>query len=93
VEIHVLRLGDVVLATNPFELFLDYGLRIKARSAAAQTIIVQLAAGSGWYLPTERAIRGGGYGAMPAVSKVGPEGGKELVEETLQMIRSLLPAW
>lgn len=92
VEIHVLRLGDVVLATNPFELFLDYGLRIKARSPAAQTIIVQLAAGSGWYLPTERAIRGGGYGAMPAVSKVGPEGGKELVEETLQMIRSLLPA-
>ena len=91
VEIHVLRIGDAVVATNPFELFLDYGLRIKARSPAPQTLIVQLAAGVGFYLPTERAVRGGGYGAMPAVSMVGPEGGKELVEETLQMIRSVLP--
>jgi len=92
VEIHVLRIGDVALATNPFELFVDYGLRIKARSAAAQTIIVQIAAGAGWYLPTERAVRGGGYGAMPAVCKVGPEGGAELVEETLKMIGDLFPA-
>jgi hypothetical protein len=91
VEIHVLRVGDIVFATNPFELFLDYGLRIKARSPASQTVIVQLAAGSGWYLPTERAVQGGGYGAVAAVSKVGPEGGNELVEETLQMIRSLFP--
>jgi hypothetical protein len=91
VEIHVLRIGDVVVATNPFELFSDYGLRIKARSPASQTVIAQLAAGSGSYLPTERAIRGGGYGAMPAVSTVGPEGGKELVAETLEMIRSLFP--
>jgi len=88
-EIHVLRVGDVVLATSPFELFLDYGLRIKARSPAAQTVLVQLAAGCGFYLPTARAVQGGGYGAMPAVSMVGPAGGQELVEETLQMIRDL----
>ena len=90
-EVHVLRVSDVVLATNPFELFLDYGLRIKARSPASQTAIIQLAAGRGSYLPSERAVRGGGYGAMPAVSTVGPEGGKELVEATLEMIRDLLP--
>jgi len=90
-EIHVLRVGDVVLATSPFELFLDYGLRIKARSPAAQTVIVQLAAGCGFYLPTARAVQGGGYGAIPAVSMVGPPGGSELVEETLQMIRGLFP--
>ena len=29
VEVHVLRLGDVAMATNPFELFLDYGIQIK----------------------------------------------------------------
>jgi hypothetical protein len=89
VEIHVLRIGDAALATNPFELFLDYGLRIKAQSPAAQTIVVQLAAGGGDYLPTERAVQGGGYGAAPAVANVGPQGGKELVEATLQMIREL----
>ncbi len=88
VELHLLRLGDLALATNPFELFIDYGLQIKARSPAAQTMLVQIA-GKGWYLPTERAVRGGGYGAMPAVSKVGPEGGQELVEATLETLTDL----
>jgi len=91
-EVHVLRIGDAVIATNPFELFTDYGLRIKARSPAAQTIVSQITAGTGWYLPTERAVAGGGYGAMPAVCKVGPEGGRQLVEVTLEMIEELLKA-
>jgi len=92
VEVHVVRIGDAALATNPFELFLDYGLRIKARSAAAQTLVVQLAAGRAGYLPTERAVSAGGYGATPASSAVGPEGGQQLVEHTLDMIRSLFPS-
>ena len=92
VELHVLRIGDAVIATNPFELFLDYGLQIKARSPAAQTLVVQLAAGTGFYLPTERAVRGGHYGAHPVVAPVGPEGGHELVEATLDMIGKLFPA-
>jgi len=91
-EVHVLRIGDAVIATNPFELFTDYGLRIKARSPAAQTIVSQITAGTGWYLPTERAVAGGGYGAMPAVCKVGPEGGRQLVEVTLEIIEELLKA-
>ena len=83
------REGDAVLVTNPFELFLDYGLRIKARSDAAQTMVVQLA-GRGFYLPTARAIAAGGYGAMPAVSVAGPEAGARLVEETLMMIDEVM---
>jgi len=43
-EIHALRLDDLAIATNPFELYTDYGLRIKARSPAAQTSVVQLRA-------------------------------------------------
>ena len=37
VEVHIIRIGDVVIATNPFELYLDYGMRIKGRSPAVQT--------------------------------------------------------
>ena len=60
VELHVLRLGDMAIATNPFELFLDYGLQIKARSPAAQTMLIQLV-GHGMYLPTARSMQGGAY--------------------------------
>ena len=38
-ELHVLRLGDVAIATNPFELYVDYGVQIQARSAAEQTFL------------------------------------------------------
>ncbi|MEX2568187.1 MAG: hypothetical protein WD431_19720 [Cyclobacteriaceae bacterium] len=85
VEVHVVRISDMVMATNPFELYLDYGMRIKAQSPATQTFIVQLA-GSGSYLPTKRSIAGGAYGAVPASTLVGPEGGEELVSYTLQLI-------
>src|SRR5690606_11897321 len=82
IEVHVVRLGDVVFATNPFELYLDYGMQMKARSPAIQTFVVQLT-GSGSYLPTARSIAGGAYGAVPASTLIGPEGGRELVEETI----------
>ena len=88
-ELHALRIGDVAFATNPFELFMDYGLRMKARSAALQTFVVQLACGCDGYVPTTRAIAGQGYGAEAPSNKVGPEGGQVLVEETVAAINSL----
>jgi hypothetical protein len=88
-ELHVLRLGDVALATNPFELFLDFGMRIKARSPALQTFLVQLACSYEGYLPTGRAMRGGSYGAEVASNLVGPEGGQVLVNRTVELIKDL----
>ncbi len=87
-ELHVLRIGDVAICTNSFELFTDYGIRIKARSNAVQTFVVQLA-GPGTYLPTAKAIRGGHYSAVVHSSLVGPEGGNVLVDETVNIINSL----
>jgi len=89
VELHAVRLGDVAFATNPFELFLDYGARIKARSPARQTLLVQLACGTGGYLPTGRAAARGGYGATMASAVVGPRGGDRLVEESVKALRAL----
>ncbi len=89
-EVHVMRIGDIALATNPFELYVEYGLRIKARSKAEQTFIAQLSCGGdGGYLPTKAAIEAGGYGAIVASGVVGYEGGKVLVDKTIEMINNL----
>jgi hypothetical protein len=88
-EIHVLRLGDVAICTDQFELFTDYGIRIQARSNALQTFVVQLAAGAGSYLPTEKAVKGGGYSAVVQSCTVGPEGGQILVDRTVELINDM----
>ena len=90
-EVHVVRLGEIAFATNPFEMFLDYGNQIKARSRAAQTFVVQLANGCEGYLPTEKAERGGHYSAFVGSGQVGHVGGEQLVRETLTEIRALFP--
>lgn len=90
--LHVLRIGDVAFATNRFELFLDYGIRIKARSPAVQTFLVQLTANEGWdgtYLPSERAVANRGYGGGVYDNEVGPEGGRVIVEETVNTLNEL----
>jgi hypothetical protein len=88
--VHVVRLGDIVICTNPFELFTDYGIQLKSRSPAAQTFVIQLVGGGQCcYVPTERAARGGGYSAVVQSNIVGPQGGQMLVDETLKLIDSM----
>ena len=65
------------------------GARIKARSPARQTFLVQLACGTGGYLPTARAAARGGYGATMASAAVGPDGGARLVQESVKALRAL----
>lgn len=89
IEYHAIRLGDIAIVTNPFELFLDYGNRIKARSYAEQTFIVQLCCGAAGYLPTEKAEKAGHYSAYVSSGNVGHEGGDLLVRETIKEINQM----
>jgi hypothetical protein len=101
-ELHVLRVGDVAIATNPFELFLDYGVQIEARSPALQTFVIELAGTThqqcySVYLPTLRAVAAGAmtelpftnYSATAANNPVAPEGGQAMVDRTIQEINDL----
>lgn len=88
VEVHTLRLGDIAIATNPFELFIQYGIQMKARSEALQTFLIQLA-GPGTYVPTPIAAAGGGYSAIVQSNEVGPEGGQLLTNETVKAVNAL----
>ena len=101
-EMHVLRLGDVAIATNPFELYVDYGVQIQARSPADQTFLIQLASplGDAYYVPTPRAVAAGrfsekvmdNYSATVMSNIVGPEGAQVLVDRTIEAIAGLWSA-
>jgi hypothetical protein len=64
-EVHVVRLGDVALATNQFELFTDFGIAIKARCrrssssspAPARTCPANAACGAAATAPSRKATR------------------------------------
>lgn len=86
-ELHVIRLDEIAICTNPFELYLDYGIRIKARSPAILTLVTQLACDQGGYVPTRKADAGGHYSTRN--TRVAPPGGDKLVEETLARINKL----
>ncbi|MBQ4517256.1 MAG: hypothetical protein II997_01565 [Clostridia bacterium] len=88
-EIHIVRLGSVAFATNPFELFLDYGNQIKARIKCEQIFLSQLTNGSEGYLPTAKAERHGHYSAFISSGQVGHEGGELLVRQTLKNVNEM----
>lgn len=88
INVHVIRLGEIAFANNPFEYYLDFGIQIKVRSPFTQTFLIQLS-GEGSYVPSLRSVAGGGYGSVPASNAVGPEGGQKLADYTLNKLQEL----
>jgi hypothetical protein len=89
IEVHVMKLGNVAIATNPFEIFVDFGNRIRARSKANQTFLSQLTCGCYGYLPTEHAERGGHYSAFVGSGTVGHVGGEMYVRKIIAEINEM----
>jgi hypothetical protein len=56
-----------------------------------QTVLIQLASplDFGYYVPTPKALQGGGYSAIVEQSLVGPEDGQALVERTVPTINEV----
>jgi len=88
-EVHIIRMGSVVFATDPFELFLDFANQIKARQLCEQSFLVQLCCGAEGYLPTEKAEIHGHYSAFIPSGTTGHVGGDQLVRETLKDINEM----
>lgn len=91
VEMHVIRLSDVVIASNPFEMYPEYGTRIQARSPAVQTVLISFASSlkAAGYLATREAERAGGYSALVESCPVGPEGGQIFVDKSVHVINAM----
>jgi hypothetical protein len=88
-EVIAFKLGDAAFISDQFELYTIYGMQIKGRSPANQTFCVQLTNGKWGYLPSQRAVDGGNYGAQAYSCYIGPKGGDELVEKSLEIINKL----
>ncbi len=86
VEIHAMRIGSAWMATNPFELFVEYADRIRSRFGGGNGFICQLSGGYQGYLPTAQAIRHRGYSALVCNGLYGAQGGDILVEQTLDLL-------
>ena len=90
--IHAVRIGNIAFASNRFELYMDYMHRIQARSPFEQTFVIQLVCdlyGSGSYLATAEGIANKGYSASPYCNLVSPEGGQQLVNKTLDILKEI----
>lgn len=85
----VVRIGDAAVCFNPSELFCEFGLAIKKDSPARVTLIAELADGYVGYVPTADAILHGGYSAAAlSHTRLVPDAGWQIVENTRDMLAS-----
>jgi len=89
-RISALALGSLALVFLPGEPFIETALEIESRSPFAHTIVVGYAENSIGYIPTETAIREGGYEAGPGKWSFLHEGTERMmVKETLHILEQL----
>ena len=88
-NLHFWRFGRMAMVSCPFELFVDYAFRIKARAMCEQTVVLQMTDDYLDYLPTMQALAGGSYSSAPASTTCGPESGETFVEKAIDTLNRL----
>lgn len=83
VRLHVFGIGDLGVASIPFEVFAEIGLEVKAKSPFKQTFVVGLADGYWGYLPTPAQHELGGYETWLSTNNVELKASEKIVSELL----------
>mgnify|MGYP001077602369 CR=1 FL=1 len=91
VILQAVRIGDLGIATVPFETFVETGLELKARSPLKPTFTISLANGSGGYLPTPEQHRLGGYETWLGTSRVEIQASTKITTALLEMLADMKP--
>jgi neutral ceramidase len=89
VPLQALRIGDLAIATIPFEVFVEMGLELKARSPFPDTFVVSLANGAYGYLPTADHHQLGGYETWLGTNQVEVHAATRIVDALLKMFAEL----
>jgi neutral ceramidase len=92
-EIQVFRIGDVAIVALPGEIFVGFGLAIKASSPFARMAVVGLANDHLGYVPTLEAVAQGGYETWRTrVSWTAPGTGEAMVNAVLAVLERMAKA-
>jgi neutral ceramidase len=87
-EVQALRLNrETAIVLLPSEIFVEFGLKIKAHSPFKTTLVIELANDDLAYTPTKQAFAEGGYEI--ANSRVVPGTGEKLVEAAIGLLKEL----
>jgi hypothetical protein len=87
-DVQAVAFGDVCLVAVPGELFVEYGIEIKAKSPFRHTYVVELAHQYVSYIPTPHALLMGGYQTWTGVLCT-PHAGQAIVDAALELVRDL----
>ncbi len=83
------RLGPFAIATNPGELFVEYGLQLKQQSPFPHTVVAELANDWAWYMPTRAAFDQQVYEALVGPNQISLEGIETLVDTAHDLLQEL----
>jgi hypothetical protein len=86
VPLQAMRIGELGIATAPFEVFAETGLQIKERSPFNATFTIELANGSYGYLPTPEQHKLGGYETWLGTNRVEFEASEKMRDALLLML-------
>lgn len=90
VVLQVARIGDMLIAATPNEVFALTGLKIKARSPLAATMNIELANGAEGYIPPPEQHALGGYTTWPArTAGLAVDAEPLIVENLLEMLEDV----
>ena len=81
----VFRIGELGVASIPFEVFTEIGLEIKARSPFQDTFTIELANGSYGYLPTPAQHALGGYETWLGTNRVERDASVKITAKILDL--------
>ena len=91
VLLQVFRVGNLGICAIPFEVFVEIGLELKARSPLDQTMVLSHANGSYGYLPTVQQHQWGGYETWMGTNNVEIQAAPKMTGALLEMLKKLKP--
>ncbi len=82
-------IGDLGIPSIPFEVFTETGLQIRDQSPFPDTFTIELANGSGGYLPTPKQIDLGGYETWIGTNRVERDASEKIRDKVLDLLKKI----